>query len=388
MRFPSLCAVLGLALLQGAGCGAGDGGCKQDTDCTPGRYCQQLTGECIFDCTYDVECPDFYLCTDRGRCERGCRDDAGCPAGQWCDAGGCAACEADDRCGPTCEDCTAGATDRVCVDGGCGCREVGDCATGEDCVAGRCGACVPQCAGRCDGGDDGCGGGCDGCPAGQRCSGDGLCEACDTVEYCGPACEACPAGAACVEVEDVFACQCPFLECAGVCCTADEICIEDVCRPPPVCGNDVVEYGEACDDGNTVDGDECNSVCTIDCTGGRTFERHCYRFGEYETWPEARQTCLDLGMYLVTVTSQAEMNFLRQLRDEVAYDAYFWIGLNDLETEGQFVWDNGEPLGYTSWGGGQPDDYGGAEDCVTVFRANIAWYDYPCDHHNVTVCEQ
>ena len=34
-----------------------------------------------------------------------------------------------------------------------------------------------------------------------------------------------------------------------------------------------------------------------------------------------------------------------------------WIGYNDAETEGTFVWDNGETPGFENWAAGQPEDY-------------------------------
>ncbi len=45
-------------------------GCKTDADCPSGRYC--AAGGCIYDCIMDQQCPEGFVCTVRGRCERGC----------------------------------------------------------------------------------------------------------------------------------------------------------------------------------------------------------------------------------------------------------------------------------------------------------------------------
>ena len=44
--------------------------CADDRACPAGRFCR--SGECVFDCTFDADCPDGFRCTVRGRCERGC----------------------------------------------------------------------------------------------------------------------------------------------------------------------------------------------------------------------------------------------------------------------------------------------------------------------------
>jgi len=40
----------------------------------------------------------------------------------------------------------------------------------------------------------------------------------------------------------------------------------------------------------------------------------------------------------------------------------FWIGLTDTAVEGVFMWVNGDPLTYTNWLPGEPNNEGGAEN--------------------------
>jgi len=55
-----------------------------------------------------------------------------------------------------------------------------------------------------------------------------------------------------------------------------------------------------------------------------------------------------------------------------------WLGLTDQLNEGQFIWtSSGEDLGYSHWNGGEPNNAGGDEDCVT-WSATTAWNDVTC----------
>lgn len=73
MRRDSLLLIVFLFSVLSMSFGCSDGKskeCASDSDCPSGRYC--LKGDCIFDCTYDAQCPEGFRCTIRGRCERGC----------------------------------------------------------------------------------------------------------------------------------------------------------------------------------------------------------------------------------------------------------------------------------------------------------------------------
>jgi hypothetical protein len=45
-----------------------------------------------------------------------------------------------------------------------------------------------------------------------------------------------------------------------------------------------------------------------------------------------------------------------------------WLGLNDAVTEGQFLWASEEPVSYTNWLPGQPDNAYGDEDFAHMMR--------------------
>jgi hypothetical protein len=61
-----------------------------------------------------------------------------------------------------------------------------------------------------------------------------------------------------------------------------------------------------------------------------------------------------------------------------------FIGLTDVATEGQFVWDDGTPVVFTNWHSGEPNNGGTSgfvENCAIIAGARVGaqWDDRPCD---------
>ena len=72
----------------------------------------------------------------------------------------------------------------------------------------------------------------------------------------------------------------------------------------------------------------------------------CYYFSgleEFGTWFEARTSCENMGGYLTTVDSADELEWVVGHLNFNGHDR-IWIGLNDDETEGSFVWADGSAL--------------------------------------------
>ena len=97
-----------------------------------------------------------------------------------------------------------------------------------------------------------------------------------------------------------------------------------------------------------------------------------YKSNALLTWSEANAAAQSLGGYLVTINDEAENDFL--------YNTFYlpsltdlFIGLNDINTENEFEWVNGEPLDYTNWDGGEPNDLDG-EDAVHMIFGGV-WND-------------
>ncbi|MFH1131671.1 MAG: lectin-like protein [Pseudomonadota bacterium] len=153
------------------------------------------------------------------------------------------------------------------------------------------------------------------------------------------------------------------------------------------CGNSQIEGGEDCDDGNRLDEDECNAVCMTDCTGGRTFDLHCYVIKKesqapVRDWADASSYCQSINMELAAISSAGEGIFLTAYRDAVAPSHWLWFGFNDQAVEGTWVFENGETAVYTSWrtsdGIIEPNNLPPGEDCACIRKSNATWYDFPC----------
>ncbi|XP_001848481.2 pulmonary surfactant-associated protein D [Culex quinquefasciatus] len=111
---------------------------------------------------------------------------------------------------------------------------------------------------------------------------------------------------------------------------------------------------------------------------------------------QAWQYCASLGLRMATVNSvedDAELAVALIRADRKAKGPW-WIGGTDLGKEGNFVWiTNGKPLGhktgFTNYAPGEPNNYGGNENCIEVgFFGGTTWNDRGCDVARATICEK
>jgi hypothetical protein len=100
------------------------------------------------------------------------------------------------------------------------------------------------------------------------------------------------------------------------------------------------------------------------------------------TWDDARNTAAAMsynGMpgHLATVTSQAENDFIVNEWPGIGSNVQVWLGGTDAVSEGDWRWITGETWSYTNWNGGEPNNAGGNEDCLT-YKENEQWNDELC----------
>ena len=98
-------------------------------------------------------------------------------------------------------------------------------------------------------------------------------------------------------------------------------------------------------------------------------------------WEDGQAQAAAEGGYLVTINDEAEQKWLQT----VFGSQPSWIGLNDIAQEGQWVWDNGEPLTYTNWGHQEPSDTSIEEEDYVILRPSGKWADFGPGHGGISL---
>jgi len=107
------------------------------------------------------------------------------------------------------------------------------------------------------------------------------------------------------------------------------------------------------------------------------------------TWPIAREMCVSMGLDLLKITTFAENDLaLSLMLAHNTQEGNVWIGLNDFQSEGTFLWADSTNPSYVNWNMGEPNNDGGSEDCGELKRDSPpgAWNDNRCDMMNAFLC--
>ena len=76
-----------------------------------------------------------------------------------------------------------------------------------------------------------------------------------------------------------------------------------------------------------------------------------------------------------------------QWTKQISEDYYYWIGINDSNEEGKWVFDqSGEEVTYTNWYSDQPNG-GTSENCASVESFSGLWFDVSCNGEDNYICE-
>jgi hypothetical protein len=143
-------------------------------------------------------------------------------------------------------------------------------------------------------------------------------------------------------------------------------------------------YDEDCD-GAADEGGACGCAVVADPAD----PLHVYQLcSDPLSWTAARDACRASGYELVTINDSAENTFVDGQADARSTSRW-WTGFNDITTEGTWAWVSGQTSSYAPWGGGEPNNSGGGEDCgqINRFHPALTWNDEPCSTPYPYICE-
>lgn len=97
-----------------------------------------------------------------------------------------------------------------------------------------------------------------------------------------------------------------------------------------------------------------------------------------DDWYQAEAKAVSSGGHLVAINNATENIWIVQ-----NFGSYLncWIGFTDVAQEGIWVWISGEPVTYTNWHVGEPNNSGGNEDWAHIYTNMddpnlISWHGY------------
>ncbi|XP_023404840.1 C-type lectin domain family 4 member D [Loxodonta africana] len=128
------------------------------------------------------------------------------------------------------------------------------------------------------------------------------------------------------------------------------------------------------------------NCCPVDW---RAFQSNCYIIlNDKKTWDESVKNCTGMGANLVTISTEAEQNFIIQSLD--TQFSYF-LGLTNQNTEGQWQWVDRTPFNphLVFWHKGEPRNHQ-EEHCVVIVQEKDkwGWNGFPCQFQTSRICKK
>ncbi|NVJ64821.1 MAG: HYR domain-containing protein [Flavobacteriaceae bacterium] len=125
--------------------------------------------------------------------------------------------------------------------------------------------------------------------------------------------------------------------------------------------------------------DNCGTSAPPTSLAGHTYkgERngHTYFLSNEKATPEvAHANAIAAGGHLATITDAAENSFISGFIAD-----FMWIGATDRDVEGQWGWITNEPMTYTNWANGEPNNAGAGEDWAVINWGGVnnpSWNDW------------
>uniref|UniRef100_A0A8C2PQ69 C-type lectin domain-containing protein n=1 Tax=Cyprinus carpio TaxID=7962 RepID=A0A8C2PQ69_CYPCA len=108
---------------------------------------------------------------------------------------------------------------------------------------------------------------------------------------------------------------------------------------------------------------------------------HLFIFTQ-RSWSDSRQYCRDQGADLVIINTEEKQVSL--------FSERVWIGLSDIENEGNMTWVDNSAVNQEFWLEEEPNNAGGNEDCIELMPSETIknWNDLPCSENRKGICEK
>ncbi|XP_078598352.1 neuropilin-2-like [Branchiostoma floridae x Branchiostoma japonicum] len=170
------------------------------------------------------------------------------------------------------------------------------------------------------------------------------------------------------------------------------------CSPQATCSDTPESFTCTCNPGYIGNGVTC-TACSALYPGLKpshnfgVYQNQCFWSGSFRTprlnYMAAKQACQDEGGTLAMIKDEATQTFLRaHLRSTSGHrQRSYWIGLDDQNTEGTFLWNDGTPLGeYDEFRSDAPNE---SRDCVTLWRTRrrARWDIKDCNIRRPYICQ-
>ncbi|XP_022806257.1 uncharacterized protein LOC111343357 [Stylophora pistillata] len=115
-----------------------------------------------------------------------------------------------------------------------------------------------------------------------------------------------------------------------------------------------------------------------------------YEFFDIGLKRDSSETMKGYVRNLMIVNSTLSTEEIFNMRDHPNNEALLgvWIGLNDVTTEGDFLWPDGSHVTYEKWHANEPNNAYKYQDCVQMLISDGTWEDTSCGKRLPFLCEK